>query len=267
MPLIDRIRARVREKDCLIALFPDEGVSVLSPMNDIVFPIPGQGTTGSRAVDEGIVKLDRAELATGDAFHFVSGNYGMYYQSIANVAGETPHHTVIFRVFITDLTNVEEYSYSYNAKFGFLGGTAYLGSSNLNCLVELNGQYDTYGIYSYATFQTESGYGSNARCTGSISKAYERSDLSGRWLTVAATVDIETKTHKLYLNGELIASRVRSNWTDAYDRFSYCGDQYACTLGHSYGLASQYYIYSDIAWAACFSSVLSEEEIKYLSEE
>ena len=46
MPLLDRIRARVREKDCFIAIFPEDGFSILSPMNDKIFPVPNSAQTG-----------------------------------------------------------------------------------------------------------------------------------------------------------------------------------------------------------------------------
>ena len=57
MAVFDRIRARVREKDCFFAIFPDKGFSVLSPMNDKVFPVPGSNTTGNKDIDDGLVTL------------------------------------------------------------------------------------------------------------------------------------------------------------------------------------------------------------------
>ena len=71
MPLSDRIRARVRERDCFFAIFPDNGFSVLSPMNDKVFPVPGSNNTGNKDIDDGLAELNYNSLATGDAFDFV----------------------------------------------------------------------------------------------------------------------------------------------------------------------------------------------------
>lgn len=270
MPLSDRIRARVREKDCFFAIFPDRGFSVLSPMNDKVFPIPGRNTTGNRDIDDGLATLAYCTPATGDAFDFSGGNYGARFFSNANLSGQTPHHTIIFRAWVTDLTSETEYPYVYRTGMFFNGGTSYLDHANFALSVEIDGQRKFYGIKSWATFQSadEFATGSSAvRSSGVFSKSYPREAMSGRWLTVAASVENDTKTHKLYLNGELVSAQTRSNWTAERNMFSMRNDYQACWIGHTSGLQKQDFIYTRMAWAACFSSVLSEGEIKYLSEE
>lgn len=270
MPLSDRIRARVREKDCFFAIFPDSGFSVLSPMNDKIFPVPDSAETGNKDIDDGLATLNYNSLATGDAFDFVSGNYGARFYANANLSGKTPHHTIIFRAFITDLTTATEYPYAYRLGLFFNGGTSYLDHANFTCSIEIDGQRRFYGIKSWASFQgtDEFATGSSAtRSSGELKKSYSRTELSGRWLTVAATVNNATKTHKLYLNGVQAASQSRSSWTAERNMFSKREDYKSCWLGHTYGLQEQFYIYSKVSWAACFSSVLSAEEIKYLSEE
>lgn len=109
MPLLDRIRARVREKDCFIAIFPEDGFSILSPMNDKIFPVPNSAQTGCRDIDDGMATLTYNSLATSDAFDFISGNYGSRFYLKANLSGRTPHHTLMMRAFLTDTTNVTEY--------------------------------------------------------------------------------------------------------------------------------------------------------------
>lgn len=153
MPISDRIRARVRNKDCFFAIFPDKGFSVLSPMNDKVFPVPGRNNTGNKDIDDGLATLNYNSLATGDAFDFISGRYGARFYANANLSGQTPHHTVIFRAFVTDLTSVDEYPYVYRVGFFFSGGTNYLDHANLTCSIEIDGQYRFYGIKSWACFQ------------------------------------------------------------------------------------------------------------------
>ena len=270
MPLSDCIRTRVREKDCFFAIFPDKGFSVLSPMNDKVFPVPGSNSTGNKDIDDGLATLNYNSLASGDAFDFVSGSYGARFYANANLSGKTPHHTIIFRAFVTDLTDASEYPYFYRIGMFFSGGTSYLDHSNFTCSIEIHGQYKTYGINSYASFQSadEFATGTSAtRCSGAVKYSCQRSELSGRWLTVAATVDDEVKTHNVYLNGVLVATQKRSTWTTERNMFSKRDDRQSCWIGHAYGMQKQNYIYSKMSWAACFSSVLSEEEIKYLSEE
>lgn len=271
MPVSDRIRARVREKDCFVAILPDNGFSIPSPMNSKVFPIPGSNTTGNRDIDDGLATINYNSLATGDAFDFVSGNYGARFYLKANLAGQTPHHTVMMRVFVTDMTNETEYPYVYRAIFCHSGGTSYLDHTNLSCSVEIDGQRKFYGIRSYACFQTQAEYeegGSSAtRSSGYIQKAIARADLSGRWMTLAAAVDNEKKLHCLYLNGELMASARRSTWTAERNVFSQRADSNAAWLGHTYANKTFTGITSRIAWAATFSSVLTQDEIKYLSEE
>ena len=107
MPISDRIRARIRASDCFFAILPDKGFSVLSPMNDKVFPVPGSNNTGNKDIDDGLATLNYNSLATGDAFDFISGRYGARFYANANLSGQTPHHTVIFRAFVTDLTSVD----------------------------------------------------------------------------------------------------------------------------------------------------------------
>lgn len=271
MPLHDRIRARVREKDCYFAVFPENGLSVLSPMNNDVFPVPNSNTTGNKDIDDGLANMRHCTPATGDVFEFISGNYGAQVVSTVNLSGQTPHHTLIFKAFVTDLTSIEEYPYFYRVGITFMGGTAYLNHANFTCSIELNGQFNSFGIQSYATFQNADEFAqqssSATRCVGAVHKDYPRADLSGRWLTVAATVDYETKTHSIYFNGELVDSAIRESWTDDRNMFSYKGPSEAFSLGHKYAGEEFFGIYSKIAWGACFSSVLSPEEIKYLSEE
>ena len=270
MPLSDRIRARVREKDCFFAIFPDKGFSVLSPMNDKVFPVPGSNTTGNKDIDDGLVTLRYFSLGTGDTLDFIGGSYGAKLYSTANLSGKTPHHTIIFRAFVTDLTTQAAYPYVYRTGVFFNGGTSYLDHANFTLSIEIDGQNRFYGIKSWASFQSvdEFASGSSAtRSSGVFSKSYARADLSGRWLTVAATVDNATKTHKLYFNGEMVSEKTRNNWTAERNMFSMRDDYQACWIGHSHVSSSFYDIYTKMSWAACFSSVLSEEEIKYLSEE
>jgi hypothetical protein len=270
MAVSDRIRARVREKDCFFAIFPDKGFSVLSPMNDKVFPVPGSDSTGNKDIDDGLATLNYNSLATEDAFDFIGGNLGARFYSRANLSGKTPHHTIIFRVFVTDLTTQAAYPYIYRVGVFFNGGTSYLDHANFTLSVEIDGQRKFYGLKSWASFQgaDEFATGSSAtRSAGVFSKTYPREDLSGRWLTVAATVDNENKTHKLYFNGELVATQTRSTWTTDRNMFSMREDYRACGVGHTHARNGFSDIYTKMSWAACFSSVLSEEEIKYLSEE
>ena len=135
MPISDRIRARIRASDCFFAILPDKGFSVLSPMNDKVFPVPGSNNTGNKDIDDGLATLNYNSLATGDAFDFISGRYGARFYANANLSGQTPHHTVIFRAFVTDLTSVDEYPYFYRVGFFFSGGTSYLDHANLTCSI------------------------------------------------------------------------------------------------------------------------------------
>lgn len=270
MPLLDRIRARVREKDCFIAIFPEDGFSILSPMNDKIFPVPNSAQTGCRDIDDGMATLTHNSLATSDAFDFISGNYGSRFYLKANLSGRTPHHTLMMRAFLTDTTNVTEYPYIYRVIFCHNGGTSYLNHANLSCSIEIDGQNRFYGIKSYACFQNSSEFGSGSTVTrsdGSIKKAYARESLSGRWLTVATSVDQTTRIHRLYLNGEEILSESRASWTSDRNMFSCTSDYNSCWLGHSYATKEFYGITSRVAWAATFSSVLSAEEIKFLSEE
>ena len=123
MALSDRIRARVRNKDCFFAIFPDKGFSVLSPMNDKVFPVPGSNTTGNKDIDDGLATINYNSLATGDSFDFISGNYGARFYANANLSGQTPNHTIIFRAFVTDLTTQTEYPYVYRVGMFFNGFT------------------------------------------------------------------------------------------------------------------------------------------------
>lgn len=53
MPVLDRIRDRVRRPDCLFAAFPDDGGKVLSPMNGRLFPRPGLHPLESRILMRG----------------------------------------------------------------------------------------------------------------------------------------------------------------------------------------------------------------------
>ena len=270
MALSDRIRARVRNKDCFFAIFPDKGFSVLSPMNDKVFPVPGSNTTGNKDIDDGLATINYNSLATGDSFDFISGNYGARFYANANLSGQTPNHTIIFRAFVTDLTTQTEYPYVYRVGMFFNGGTSYLDHANFTLSIDIDGQRKFYGLKSWASFQSSDEFatGSSAsRSSGCFSKSYNRAEMSGRWLTVAATVDNETKKHKMHLNGELVATQSRSSWTAERNMFSMRSDYQSCWIGHSYAMAKQTFLYTNMAWAACFSSVLSEEEIKYLSEE
>ena len=241
MALSDRIRARVRNKDCFFAIFPDKGFSVLSPMNDKVFPVPGSNTTGNKDIDDGLATINYNSLATGDSFDFISGNYGARFYANANLSGQTPNHTIIFRAFVTDLTTQTEYPYVYRVGMFFNGGTSYLDHANFTLSIDIDGQRKFYGLKSWASFQSSDEFatGSSAsRSSGCFSKSYNRAEMSGRWLTVAATVDNETKKHKMYLNGELVATQSRSSWTAERNMFSMRSDYQSCWIGHSYAMAN-----------------------------
>ncbi len=271
MPVSDRIQARVREKDCFVAILPDNGFSVPSPMNSKVFPVAGSNTTGNRDIDDGLGSLNNITLATGDAFDFVGGSYGARFYLNANLAGQTPHHTLMMRVFIEDMTNETEYPYVYRTIFFHGGSGSSIEQTNLGCSVEIDAQRKIYGIRSYACFQTQEEYdeadSSSTRSTGYIQKTMTRAELSGHWMTLATTVDNTQKLHRLYLNGELAASAIRSTWTADRNMFSYRADSKAAWLGHVFVKPQFTGITSRIAWAATFSSVLTQDEIKYLSEE
>lgn len=271
MPVLDRIRDRVRRADCLFAAFPDDGGKVLSPMNSRLFPRPGTASVGVKDIDEGLLVPNYCSPASGGYFRFISGNYGARFYIPLNISGETPHHTMIFRAYITDTTTETEYPYCYRALFCMSGGTSYLDHANLTCQIDIDGQRKLYGIGSYACFQSDEEFNAQSssavRSAGKVEKRYTRSGMTHRWLTVAATVDNATKTHCLYLNGVLAARSQRNTWTADRNRFSYASGSRVFHFGHSYALKEFSAIHTMVSHAALFNTVMTPLEIKYLSEE
>lgn len=133
MPVMDYIRARVRQPDCLYAVFPDNGGSVFSPMNNQVFPIPGSAT-GSTDIKDGLLTLTK--FGSRDVFdHQQTFNTGTnrvspgddaYIASNLDIRGMTPNHTVVMR-----MGRIPRDRFSGTTVFGFTADRPYVDSTNI----------------------------------------------------------------------------------------------------------------------------------------
>lgn len=291
MPVMDYIRARVRQPDCLWAVFPDNYGSVFSPMNDQVFPIPGSATSGSTDVDDRLLTLTK--FRTNDVFdHQVSFNTGTdrispgddaYIASNLDIRGMTPNHTVVMR-----MGRIPNDRFSGTTVFGFTADRPYVDSSNItfkNGTTALsvgiekvvtnprNYSYDVFGTMYVSSHAENSGsYDPDGTELVGINKSYTGAELDSivhsSYFTLAYTCDQATKTCCLYFNGDLIGSA--HGWSETRNELSkglrYSGDYGTCRFGVGTTMSSYETYGFLIHYGAVFNTVMTPDEIKLMSE-
>lgn len=290
MPVMDYIRARVRQPDCLWAVFPDNHGSVFSPMNNQVFPIPGSAT-GSTDIKDGLLTLTK--FGSRDVFdHQQTFNTGAdrvspgddaYIASNLDIRGMTPNHTVVMR-----MGRIPSDRFSGTTVFGFTADRPYVDSSNITfkngtttlsvgiekiVINPRNYSYDVFGTMYVSSHAENSGsYDPDGLEPVGINKSYTGAELDSivqsSQFTLAYTCDQATKTCCLYFNGDLIGSA--HGWSETRNELSkglrYSGDYGTCRFGAG-STISNYDTYGFlIHYGAVFNTVMTPDEIKLMSE-
>lgn len=285
MPVMDYIRARVRQPDCLWAVFPDNNGSVFSPMNNQVFPVPGSATSGSTDVKDGLLTLQNVlcQSGTDGTFLFPSKTTtAPLITSNLYLAGMTPNHTVIMRMLIPSMTITD------NIGIGFIAGAGapLNGTYGTECIVEIDAtsgdpsnpsptinDIRVTGQVAVATHSenTADSYGSGVRCyKGYSSVDAGKKELFDKFITLALTCDQTTRRGNLYLNGDLVAST--SQWSDTRDELSVgqpVDNSYrSCRFGignnnNNYKTSNCHALFE---YGAVFNTVMTPDEIKLISE-
>lgn len=287
MPVMDYIRARVRQPDCLWAVFPDNHGSVFSPMNNQVFPIPGSATSGSTDVKDGLLTLQNVLCQSGTDGTFLFPSKTTTAPLIISkmwLSGMTPNHTVIMRMLIPSVTISDPIG------IGFIAGTGvpHNGTYGTRCMVEIDANCGDLsdpsstpnitdirvtGQVAIATHSenTADSYGSAVKCYKRYSSVDAgKKELFDKFITLALTCDQTTRRGNLYLNGDLVAST--SQWSDTRDELSVgqpVDNSYrSCRFG--IGNANNNYKNSDckmiLEYGAVFNTAMTPEEIKLISE-
>nr|DAG42939.1 MAG TPA: hypothetical protein [Bacteriophage sp.] len=289
MPVMDYIRARVRQPDCLWSVFPDNRGSVFSPMNNQVFPIPGSAT-GSTDIKDGLLTLTK--FGSNDVFdHQQTFNTGSrrvspgddaYIASNLDIRGMTPNHTVVMR-----MGRIPRDRFSGTTVFGFTADRPYVDSSNitfkngttaLSVGIEkivtspLKYGYDVFGTMYVSSHAENSGsYDPDGLEPVGINKSYTGAELDSivqsSQFTLAYTCDQATKTCCLYFNGDLIGSA--HGWSETRNELSkglrYSGDYGTCRFGAGSTINYEPYGFL-IHYGAVFNTVMTPDEIKLMSE-
>lgn len=286
MPVMDYIRARVRQPDCLWAVFPDNAGSVFSPMNNQVFPIPGSATNGSTDIKDGLLTLQNVTCQSGTdgTFYFPpKQTQAPLITSKLYLAGMTPNHTIIMRMYIPYVI-ITDY-----VGIGFVSGAGapLLDTSGTMCYVGIEGttgdpsnpspaingvtvKGDVW-VATHAENVADNFSGQIVRCRKSYSTVDDaKKELFDKWITLALTCDQTTRKGNLYLNGSLVAST--SQWSATRDELS-VGQQVdnsyrSCRFGignnnNNYKTSNCHALFE---YGAVFNTVMTPDEIKLISE-
>lgn len=293
MPVMDYIRARVRQPDCLWAVFPDNYGSVFSPMNDQVFPIPGSAT-GSTDIKDGLLTLQRMHVS--EAFSVLKGfevtarlspGNDAYIASNLDIRGMTPNHTVVMC-----MSRIPSNTHTGTSVFGFTADRPFVDGSNVTTISSgtttlsvgiekihtsiLQYSYNVFGVITVSSHSENSGgYDPDNLRSIEVTKVYTKTELdpivaSTSKFILAFTCDQTTRSCCLYFNGGLIGSR-HGAWEENRNELSFSmrwGKPYGtCRFGVGTTDASGYRpSYFNIHYGAVFNTVMTPDEIKLMSE-
>ena len=295
MPVMDYIRARVRQPDCLWAVFPDNGGSVFSPMNNQVFPIPGSVTGHSQDINDGLLTLQRMyvkqSFSTIEGFTpsstSLSPEDDAYIASNLDIRGMTPNHTVVMcmsGIPIDASASTSVFGFTADNPFVNWGPGITIAQSTTTLSVGIEQEKTSALEYSYNVFGTMTA-SSHSENSGSydpdnlnhikVSKTYTKTELdpivaSTSKFILAFTCDQTTRTCCLYFNGGLIGSR-HGAWEEYRNELSF-GVRWVkpygtCRFGVGTTVTSGYIPSSfKIHYGAVFNTVMTPDEIKLMSE-
>ena len=270
MPITGKIRERVQHPDCLFAAFPENGGTVLSPLNSMVCPWPGTADVNIRDVDDGLISYSNCSVKNG-MFYFptVANKWTAQVQSNLDLRGAQPNHTAIMRLYICyDLEADDSRNYNY---YVGMGQTLSSRSDNpMACYLVISNQYRKYVLGATVCCQSPEEYADNTAVGGSsgggIEIHYTKAGLVNSWITLACTWDQTTRQMRIYRDGDLVKTGTVATWTASRNRFSRGNSSFRQFVFGTQMPGTELTCYTQIAWAALFNTVMTPTEIKNLSE-
>lgn len=270
MPVNEPIRERVRHRDCLFAAFPDDGGRVLSPLNSMVYPRPGTAATGVKDVDDGLLSFASCSVNNGMFYIPTPANkWVAQVRSKLDLRGERPCHTAIMRFYIYYDLDADD-SKNYNYYVGMGQSLSSRSDNPMACYAIISNQYKKYVLGSTVCCQSPEEYENNtsvgSSSGGGIEVRYTKAGLVNRWITLACTWDQTTRQMKIYWDGNLVKTGTVYTWTAGRDKFSRYNSAFTRFLFGTQMSGSEQTCFTQIQWAALFNTVMTQQEIKYLSE-
>lgn len=277
MAVIDRIRMAARRSDCIVAVFPDDGGRVYSPLTSRYHSL-GTASTGVRDVDDGLIAFTNCRVENGA---FVSGSDGTGDTSFCvktgyGLGGEEAHHTMLVKTFIP-AANFTPANVRHTVRL------MWQGSKNSNCTWGIGLTYsagnDNVELQNAVFLQSpreysQTGAGSTS-CGSSLTMAV--GDVTDRWIVMASTINGAQSLSRYYLDGVHIKDndfgsrsfdygspkqrrtifRNDAGVNDSAKKLKLGSEEPDATIGYT-GIR--------LAWGIVFNSILSEEEIRELSK-
>jgi len=270
MPLTDKIRERIQHPDCLYAAFPEYGGTVLSPMNSMVYPRPGTAYVDVRDVDEGLISYSNCSVSNG-MFYFPTpaNKWAAQVRSKLDLRGQQPNHTAIMRFYIYYDLDADD-SKNYNYYVGMGQSLSSRADNPMACYLIISRQFGKYSLGATVCCQSPTEYENNtavgSSSNGGIEIRYTKAELVNRWITLACTWDQSTRQMKIYWDGNLVKTGTVSTWTASRNKFSRNNSSFTQFVFGTQMPGSVQTCYTRIAWAALFNTVMTQAEIKNLSE-
>ncbi len=277
MAVIDRIRMAARRSDCIVAVFPDDGGRVYSPLTSRYHSL-GTASTGVRDVDDGLIAFTNCRVENG-AFVSdgdVTGDPRCCVQTGYGLAGEEAHHTMLVKAFIPS-------AHFRQATSWHCVRLMWQGSRNSNCTwgigINYSASSQSLGLDNAVFLQSpreysQAGSGSTS-CSSSF--AFSLNDIADKWIVMASTINGAQSLSRYYLDGVHIkdndfGSRSFDYGSPKQRRTLFRNDASvteparALKIGDGESGSSTIYTGIRFAWGLVFNSILSEEEIRELSE-
>lgn len=278
MAVIDRIRKAARRKDCIAGIFPDDGGRVYSPLTARYHPLGG-ASTGVRDVDDGLISLANCRVENGlfvseatgigDTCCCVRTGYGL--------GGEEAHHTMLVKAFIPS-SNFSPPNQRHTVRL------MWQGSKNSNCTWGIGLTYsaanDNVTLENAVFLQSPREYSQASAGSTSCgsSMVFQKGEITDKWIVMASTVCGEKSLSRYFLNGVHVKDNdfgVRSfdYGSPKQRRTVFRNDAIVNESARKLKLGTEEPDSSTIgytgirfAWGLVFNSILSDEEIRELSE-
>ena len=274
MAVLDKIRMAAQWPDCLVAMFPDDGGRLYSPLRRPGYPVPGSTATGVRDIDDGLLSLVDCRIGDGCFRPSESGTpVRCAIKSKADLRGTVAHHTLITKMYIG--------GESFSAEIprhvirGIWQGS--LAAAKLfGCDAIISGTSSMYQISASISLQNEQEYQSQSSGAARVGTSFnlEPEALRDRWFVMAATIDAETMSLGMFFDGMRKESLDLTTWlapSGAGRRkfFSHTSDGFSAYVKMGYDesvTASGNCLGVRYAWGLMFDRVLSDSEIEFLSK-
>ena len=278
MAVIDKIRMAARRADCIVGVFPDDGGRIYSPLTERYRPL-GTASTGVRDVDDGLISFTNSKVENGV---FISKSTGIgdtccCVRTGYGLDGEEAHHTMLVKAYIPS-TNFSPSTQYHNIRL------LWQGSSKSNCTWGIGLTYsaanDNVTLGNAVFLQSPREYSQAAAGSTSCSSSmvFQKGEITDKWIVMASTVCGEKSLSRYFLNGVHVKDNdfgVRSfdYGSPKQRRTVFRNDASVNESARKLKIGTEEPDSSTIgytgirfAWGLVFNSILSDEEIRELSE-